>query len=212
MTAQELQFFDAVAPYWDSRDYLSTAAKLKAIMRMGGVRVGQSVLDLGTGTGVLLPYIASAVGECGVVTAVDLSAGMLGLARCKNSGLRPVPRFLNLDFERENIPGRYDHIIMYCVYPHMETPVATLSALRERNLRPGGNMLIAFPCSCERINSIHRREEVDADLLPTPHVLAERLCIRGLPARVLSDTDNLYMVEITDEASNTDLTIFNNCI
>lgn len=196
MTAQELHFFDTVAHDWDRRDCLSTPAKLTRLMVLGGVGPGQSVLDLGTGTGVLLPYIADAVGPDGRIVADDLSTQMLLQARQKFSTLSPEPTFLNLDFEKQEIPGQFHHIIMYCVYPHMETPLHTLRRLRADNLLPGGNILIAFPCSAQRINAIHRHKAVDADRLPAPRALADYLCAHRLPARVLSDTPDLYLLAI----------------
>ena len=196
MTAQELHFFDTVAPYWDRSACLSTPHKLNRLMRLGGVTTGQSVLDLGTGTGVLLPYIADAVGPAGRIVADDLSTQMLLRARQKYSTLCPAPTFLNLDFEKQDIPGRYHHIIMYCVYPHMETPLHTLRRLRADNLLPGGNILVAFPCSADRINAIHRHKAVDAEPLLPPRALAACLRAHRIPAHILSDTPDLYLLSI----------------
>lgn len=199
MTAHELKFFDTVAPEWDSRDHLSTPEKIHQLIRLAQIRPGDSVLDLGTGTGVLLPYMAQAVGKTGHITAVDLSANMLREAFAKFDHLNPKPSFIYTDFEKQELPGRYDHIILYCVYPHLETPVETLRNLRDRNLKPGGNIIIAFPCSADRINAIHHRNPVDADRLLPPSKLAAFLLDNNINTNVLADNDDLYIISITQE-------------
>ncbi len=47
------------------------------------LRPGQTVLDVSTGTGANLPYLAEAMGGRGRIVAVDLSPGMLAVARRK---------------------------------------------------------------------------------------------------------------------------------
>ena len=71
------------------------------------------MLDLGTGTGVLLPYIAEKIGTAGHITAVDYSAGMLSRAKEKFSGLTPTPEFLEMDLEQDNI--RVNMTGLFCI-------------------------------------------------------------------------------------------------
>ena len=196
MTAQELHFFNNVAADWDRRDCLTTPEKIDRIMDLGGVKPGDAILDLGTGTGVLLPFLASRIGQEGSITAVDLSTEMLRLATEKFRGLTPKPRFLQLDFEKQAVPGRYNHITMYCVLPHLETPLHTLAMLCRQNLLPGGNILIAFPCDARRINSIHRHKTVDAHALLPAREMTDYLCAHAFDARLLADTPDLYLIAI----------------
>lgn len=191
------KFFDNLAPIWDDNEVLSTPQKVREILGYMNLKPDHSVLDLGTGTGVLLPFIAEKIGEKGRITAVDYSEGMLNKAKLKFRSLTPVPEFLNLDFENENIVGDYDRIILYCVYPHLHTPVETLKWLMTVNLRPGGKLFIAFPCGADFINNIHGERHSESDLLPSPEVLASRLKSSGLPASVVADSPEAYVIEIT---------------
>ena len=74
----------ALAPTWDDNEVLSTPDKVRFVLGFMNLKPGQSVLDLGTGTGVLLPYIAEKIGTAGHITAVDYSAGMLSRANVYN--------------------------------------------------------------------------------------------------------------------------------
>lgn len=190
----ERNFFDALAPQWDDNEVLSTPEKVNRILDFIDIKPGQKILDLGTGTGVLLPYIAERTGKEGEITAVDYSSKMLERAMAKYSLLTPAPQFLNLDFENENIEGEYDRIILYCVYPHLHTPVETLKWLAKVNLKPGGTITIAFPCGPDYINNIHRERHSESDILPPAEKLADYFRENGLDAKVAAATNDAYVV------------------
>lgn len=189
-------FFDKLAETWDDDEVLSTPDKVREMIGYMDLKPGQQILDLGTGTGVLLPFIAEIVGPSGKITAVDYSNEMLKRAKEKFQGLDPAPEFLNLDFENENIKGEYDRIILYCVYPHLHSPIDTLKWLKKVNLKPDGKIIIAFPCSNSFINNIHKEKHSESDLLPEPALLMKYLNNEGLDASVTSDTPGSYVVTV----------------
>lgn len=193
----ERTFFDKLAPTWDSNESRSTPEKVREILSYFDLKDGQKVLDLGTGTGVLLPYIAEKIGETGKITAVDYSEGMLAIAKKKYPDLKPAPEFINMDFENENIDDSYDRIILYCVYPHLHEPVETLKWLRGVNLNPEGKIFIAFPSGADFINNIHKEKHSESDMLPSPNVLADRLQSCGLKVEVLADSNEAYVVMVS---------------
>lgn len=184
MTTKEIEFFDSVAGRWDSMEPESLPARINTILDTTSPRPGMNILDLGTGTGVLVPYLLDRIGESGTVTAVDISTGMLSVARSKHEGRHNV-RFLLHDFEKEPVEGRYDMILLHCVYPHLSRPEETLRRLRSLNLAPGGKIVIAFHGDAESVNSIH---------IPPASELADRLTQAGLHAEARSEAP--YIVEI----------------
>lgn len=192
----ERSFFDQLAPTWDDNEILSTPDKVNFIVDFFDIHPGQEVLDLGTGTGVLLPYIAQRVGKDGKIVAVDYSSGMLERAKIKFSELSPSPEFLNLDFENETIPGEYDRIILYCVYPHLHTPIETLKWIEKVNLKEGGVISIAFPCNEDFINNIHKEKHSESDLLLSASGLTDLLKKNGFDASMVCGSDDAYVVNI----------------
>lgn len=84
--------FDTIAGRYDLINDLMTAGRHRAwkrqLVRLVGVKAGDHVLDLCTGTGDLAVLAARAAGPLGRVTAVDFSAEMLDQAR-RRHGLGP---------------------------------------------------------------------------------------------------------------------------
>lgn len=191
------EFFDRLAPEWDDNEVNSTPERVNRILDFMGIMRGQSVLDLGTGTGVLLPYLAERVGKDGSITAVDYSEGMLNLARKKFAGIIPSLRFENLDIEKDTIEGEFDRIILYSVYPHLHEPVETLKWLLKVNLNDNGKIFIAFPCSEDFINNIHKERHSHSDLLPSAKDLTKYLQENGLNAVLVSATQDSYIISIS---------------
>ncbi len=193
MTESEIEFFDRLAPDWDANEVRSTPQRVKSILSKLPIRKGVRVLDLGTGTGVLVPYLSEMVGEEGRVVGIDLSEGMLAEARRKFGSLDNV-EFLKLDFEEEELPGEYDVVMLYSVYPHLHDPAATMEWLFKMNMTPDGVIVIAFPCDEKFINDIHHERKSESDHLPPAAVLAERIREWGFAAEVVEATPEEYIV------------------
>ena len=196
-------FFDKLAPSWDKNETLSIPSKINHILDYFDLRPGQSVLDLGTGTGVLLPFVAQRIGPTGNITAVDYSSGMIKKAIEKFSGIVPAPLFLNIDFEKDNINGEFDRIILYCVYPHLHSPYETLKWLEKVNLKNKGEIFIAFPSDEVFINNIHKERHSEGDLLPNAEDLSRVLSDQGLKSRVVSYSPQEYIVAISKNSNFT---------
>lgn len=197
MTTKEIEFFDKISSKWDENEILSTPNKINEILSYIGLREGIKVLDLGTGTGVLIPFLSRAAGPSGHVTAIDISNGMLEKALEKFGNLENV-NFKLQDFEEEPPKGRYDLIILYCVYPHLHNPEKTLRRLVDNNLFPGGRLIVAFPSDEHFINNIHKERKAESKLLPSAPVLSRRFLNWGLNAKVLAYSPELYIIEIQE--------------
>lgn len=198
MTPSEIRFFDMLAPEWDANEVRSTPARIKQILSMLNIQKGMKILDLGTGTGVLIPYLSQLTGDKGEVVGVDLSEGMLNIARRKFGNI-PNVKFLCLDFEEEQIPGIYDVVFLYSVYPHLHFPAETFAWLFKMNIKEDGYIAIAFPSDEKFINNIHHERKSESDHLPPAHVLASIIKEWGYAAEVVSATEDAYIIVVRNQ-------------
>jgi ubiquinone/menaquinone biosynthesis C-methylase UbiE len=106
------------------------------------IPAGGRVLDLGTGTGLLLPWLAAAVGPTGRVIGVDLSAAMLARARGR------VPASLAIDLieaDAASLPfpdGTFDAVVSAYAVTALADPAAGVAEM-VRVARPGARIVVA---------------------------------------------------------------------
>lgn len=193
MNQSEIDFFDRMAPTWDENEIKSTPIRIRSILSKLPIQKGMDILDLGTGTGVLIPYLSELIGQEGHITAIDLSEGMLSIARKKYGNLQNVS-FMRIDFEEEIIPGTYDMAILYCVYPHLHRPKDTFEWLFKMNMKPEGVIVIAFPSDENFINNIHSEKKAEHDHLPPAGILAKKIAEWGYETEVAGADTNEYIV------------------
>jgi demethylmenaquinone methyltransferase/2-methoxy-6-polyprenyl-1,4-benzoquinol methylase len=193
MTESEVYYFDNIAPHWDEQEIYSTPSMVNRILDIVGISEGMHVLDLGTGTGVLVPHLLQRVGSEGKVQAIDCSEGMLLRARAKCAA--PYEVFVKADFEKERLQGRYHRILMYCVYPHLHRPLSTIKKLVSQNLTNNGTLTIAFPTAAMHINNVHRHKNIHSAELPSSVSLAMHLRAHHIVATATSN--NPYVVTVT---------------
>jgi len=100
------------------------------------------ILDAGCGTGVGTEYLVH-LNPQAEVTAIDLSAGALAVARerCRRSGADRVAFHQLSLYEAAQLPGEFDLINCVGVLHHLPDPLRGLQALAAK-LAPGGIMHI----------------------------------------------------------------------
>ena len=179
-----MNFFDEMAGVWNKTCRYDTR-RIEKVLSVLQLKQGDTVLDIGTGTGVMIPFIREQVGHYAPIVAVDSSEKMLREAslRFPNAGVR----FVRADVERDRLGGRF---------PHFRYPVDTIARLVTDNLYCGGRLLIAHSQSREQLNEMHKRisDKVFArDLLPVAEQVAQFTEI-GLSVASFDETDEYYYI------------------
>ncbi len=136
--------YDRLAPVYDvvSRPYrwLGTGRLAGRALRELRLARGDTVVELGTGTGRNLLALAAAVGPKGRVVGVDLSPGMLEKARRRTRGLHQV-ELVEADMRDYHLPdGTAGVLATYAV--EMVEEYDTLIARLASQLRPGGRLVL----------------------------------------------------------------------
>ena len=124
----------------ESREVFRQRAR---ILETLGLESGMSVADIGAGTGLFLDSLHEAVGEDGVVFAVDISPRFVEhlRERVRREGLETVEVVL-CDDHSASLPEESVDVVLVCdTYHHFEYPRSTIASLY-RALRPGGALVI----------------------------------------------------------------------
>ena len=136
----EKAFFNSIAEEWDKTNEVNKE-KINFLLSRVHIQEGDKVLDIGTGTGVLIPFIRE-FNKMGEINALDVSEGMLHKAKEKYNNL-PNVKFTLLDVEEEKVEGKYNKIILYSMFPHLKRREDTIRKLVTENLCESGKLIIA---------------------------------------------------------------------
>ena len=189
------EYFDQLAPTWDKE--LTTEERLKClgnIVKELGIKPGYYVLDIGSGTGVLLPFLIAELGDEGKIIALDFSAEMLGQAKAKN--LQPIVVFAQADVLAIPLADNsVDLAICNSVFPHFNDKVKALKEIA-RVLRNNGRLVICHTMSREILNRLHQSigGMVASDLLPDESQLRGLINQAGLKITHFEDGPERYLV------------------
>jgi ubiquinone/menaquinone biosynthesis C-methylase UbiE len=196
------EYFDQLAPTWDKELTRERLKCLGNIVRELGIKPGYYVLDIGSGTGVLLPFLIAGLGDEGKIVALDFSAEMLGQAQAKN--FSPIVGFAQADVL--TIPladNSVDLAICNSVFPHFNDKA---KALREiaRVLRNNGRLVICHTMSRAMINRLHQSVGgiIASDLLPDESQLRGLIKQAGLKITHFEDSPERYLVIAEKSARN----------
>lgn len=186
-------FFDSRAQGWEEKCYPpDVRARLAELVREFRITPGSSVLDVGTGPGVLYPYLRKLVGQDGVIVAFDLSGNMIRQARKKDL----CPRDLFFQGDAQNMAlgeTLFDHVICFAAFPHFPDPLAALQELR-RVAKPGAEVIIAHLLSREELARHHGTHDAVADdVLPPGPAMRALFSQAGLREPLIIDQPGRYM-------------------
>jgi ubiquinone/menaquinone biosynthesis C-methylase UbiE len=195
-------YFNEQADIWDETVAEKDAAKLEQMARRLHLQPGATVLDVGTGTGVFLPFLLGVVGRSGRIVALDFAERMLKKAHAK--GFDHGIAYLQADVG--HIPARpesFDAIVCYSSFPHFPDKLKALGELR-RVIKKGGQLLICHTSSRAQINAIHRQvPAVKNDTLPDEAEMQGMLAVAGFTGIRIEDRSDNYLVSARKSAVST---------
>lgn len=117
--------YDLALALFPLAGFRAGAYRRRAIAALG-VSEGQTVVDLGCGTGHNLPLLARAVGEKGRVVGIDVSAGALARARRRTRGL-PQVQLVQADAAEADLPPDVARVLSTFALSMMPDPEAVIA-------------------------------------------------------------------------------------
>jgi ubiquinone/menaquinone biosynthesis C-methylase UbiE len=158
------------------------------VVKAMALKPGETIADVGAGTGIYTRLFAQAVGPTGTVTATDLAPKFLSYiaANAAKDGLKNV-RTLQAGDRTSNLPPSSVDVIFHSdVYHHFEYPMIMNADLR-RALKPGGRLYV-LEMEKEGGNTTHVRAPKDAviaEIEKSGFTLVEQVKVPGLKENYL---------------------------
>jgi ubiquinone/menaquinone biosynthesis C-methylase UbiE len=184
-TATKRRHFNELAPRWDQLPGPSDAPpKVAEFVARASQTSAKRILDVGCGTGILVPYLLRACPLATSVVELDFAEEMLR----KNARQVADQRISRLCADAQALPfpdGCFDLVLCFAVLPHLVDLEAALKEL-SRVLRPSGAFAVGHLMGSAELNALHLSlgEPLAHDILPPAESLAETL--RQLDAVVVS--------------------------
>jgi ubiquinone/menaquinone biosynthesis C-methylase UbiE len=141
-TELTIHFFDAFAGGYDDWFHGLHRRVAARLVELAAPQPGEACLDVGCGTGLATLGLAEAVGGEGQVVGLDVSAGMLSVARERalpNTTFHHAAAEPHLPFR----DGTFDVVALCDSLPYLGDPARSLEEAR-RVLRPAGRIVLAL--------------------------------------------------------------------
>jgi ubiquinone/menaquinone biosynthesis C-methylase UbiE len=186
-------FFDERAEVWDEIS-VHNLEKVQYIIDLLGIQGDDRILDVGTGTGILIPFYERYLVD-GAIVAVDHSEKMIQVARSKYPEERhPLVSYLVSDVYDLRHDAEFDLVVCYSCFPHfVDQPLAI--RILSRALRKGGRLAVAHSDSARKINEVHMSGgvEIGKDLLPSMGQLKQMMKESGLSVTFERDDQGYFI-------------------
>jgi ubiquinone/menaquinone biosynthesis C-methylase UbiE len=186
------EYFELLASEWDALQSPQRHDRLRQILSSFDPFLcsARSILEVGTGTGALLPHLLEFAPRA-MITAIDLANAMLTRAQIRTA----TPLFAQADVHALPFSAdEFDAIICHGSFPHFRNKPGALGELK-RTLVAGAPLIIFHGSSRETINGIHehaRDDVIHGDLLPCGQEMCEMLGRAGFVKVTVHDEENSY--------------------
>jgi len=194
-------YFNQMADKWDKEVAEKDTAKLDKLAHSLSINRGDTVLDVGTGTGILIPHLLEKIGENGRLVALDSASEML--KKAKEKGFKGNIEYVDADVTGVPLPDVvFDAVVCYASFPHFKDKAKALIEI-SRLLKKGGWMFICHTASRAKINERHRKKAALAnDLIPDSDEMRAMLALAGFEDVNILETEESYLASARKASSD----------
>jgi ubiquinone/menaquinone biosynthesis C-methylase UbiE len=187
-------YFNSKADIWDEKIAEKDIGKLANMAERLDIQPGSALLDVGTGTGVFVPFLLKKLGNSGKLVCLDFAEKMLEKAKAKN--FRGDIDYVCADITSTELDNQvFNSVVCYSSFPHFPDKP---QALREINrlLKKGGKVYICHTSSRLAINGIHQKiPGFSADLVPEKEDMLGLFSLAGFGQVEIIDEVDSYLAK-----------------
>ena len=164
--------------------------RLERIVAAAEIREGEIALDVGTGTGILIPVIQKY--RPGRIYACDLSAEMLKQLRNNYSGVETILS----DIRDLTLPDASVNVVFInACYPNIVDKAGAFKNIA-RMMIPAGRLIISHPLGKRFVDRLRRNSTFPLDDFPEKSDAIELFTPYGFRVETLLDEPELYILNI----------------
>ncbi len=195
MTNPRRPYFNDLAAEWDHLPGQPKAGeRIRNFVRRSSASGVSRILDVGCGTGILMPYLQDFFPDISCCVELDLAEQMLQI----NAEKYPGDGISHICADAENLPfvnSCFDLILCFGVFPHFENKTSALNQMFDA-LRSGGTWCLGHLMGSRELNAFHSKLSgpVSGDSLPPVKELAETLHKMGVRDISTEENSNLYFI------------------
>ncbi len=185
-------YFNSKADIWDEKIAENDFDKLEIMAKHLDIQPGSRVLDVGTGTGIFVPFLLKKVGDKGKLFCLDSAEKMLEKARKKN--FKGNIEYVCSDIASTQFSDEvFDVVVCYSSFPHFRDKSKALKEIG-RVLKRGVKLFICHTSSRSAINEIHQHiPELSNDLIPDKEEMGHLLSSAGFGQIDVRDETSSYL-------------------
>lgn len=189
------KFFDRQAAVWDRKITPEQLGRLSAIFKMDIPRLNPPLLDVGCGTGILIPFLRQKVDHDSTIIELDLSREMLVIASQKAQSSAPI-NFVQADVEALPFPQQtFGSVVCFSAFPHFQCKPRALAEIH-RCLAERGHMIVLHLMDHQELNAIHKRKgtAVANDRMPPAETFASFMEKLGFSIELVRECSSQYLI------------------
>jgi ubiquinone/menaquinone biosynthesis C-methylase UbiE len=188
-------FFDQRASTWHNQIDSVVTDRLKKILIEKIPKLNSPVLDVGSGTGIILPILSASYGDNFTVIEVDLSWNMLKENQDKNYRNPPLG---HIQADTHYLPfgdKQFGSIICFGSFAHFDDKTTVLKDFY-RVIHTTGLLIILHLMCHRRLNKMHQNVggAVENDRLSSVHEISHIIKSAGFKVSYCEESENIYFI------------------